>query len=148
MIWGQISEPLILVLIVAGLISGLMGEIVDTFVILAIVILNAVLGVVQENKAEQSLAALKKLSAPEARVIRDGHTRQIPASQLVPGDIILLEAGASVPADARLIEAVNLKCEEAALTGESVPVDKTVDPVVEEKVGLGDMVNMVFPVPL
>ena len=144
MIWGQISEPLILVLIVAGLISGLMGEIVDTFVILAIVILNAVLGVVQENKAEQSLAALKKLSAPEARVIRDGHTRQIPASQLVPGDIILLEAGASVPADARLIEAVNLKCEEAALTGESVPVDKTVDPVVEEKVGLGDMVNMVF----
>ncbi len=144
MIYDQVSGPLTLVLLIAGLISGLVGEFEDTVVILAIVVLNAVLGVFQENKAEQSLSALRKLSAPAARVVRGGQTKDLPASELVPGDVILLEAGASVPADARLVEAANLKCEEAALTGESVPVDKTTERIDDEQAGIGDRENMVF----
>lgn len=144
MAWDQLKEPLVLILLASALISGLMDEISDTIIILAIVVLNTILGVIQENKAEQSLAALKKLSAPTARVLRQGRVKEIPASQLVPGDVVLLEAGANVPADCRLLEAVNLKCEESALTGESVPVDKDAAPVEDAEAGIGDRTNMVF----
>lgn len=144
MAYDQLREPLILILLVSAVISGLMDELIDTFVILAIVVLNTILGVIQENKAEQSLAALKQLSAPMARVLRGGHVQDIPAAELVPGDIVLLEAGANVPADCRLIEVANLKCEEAALTGESVPVDKTTDAIENPEVGIGDRSNMAF----
>jgi Ca2+-transporting ATPase len=100
------------------------GEVIDAIAIMVIVILNAVVGVVQESKAEAALAALKKMAAPNAQVIRDGHQVTVPSPELVPGDIVLLEAGNYVPADMRLIESVNLKVEEASLTGESVPVDR------------------------
>lgn len=144
MVYEQLREPLILILLASALISGLMDELIDTFVILAIVVLNTILGVVQESKAEQSLAALKRLSAPMARVLRQGHVQDVPAADLVPGDVVLLEAGANVPADCRLVEAANLKCEEAALTGESVPVDKGTAPIDDPEAGIGDRTNMVF----
>lgn len=144
MLFDQFKEPLVLILIAAAAISAFLGEGEDTVVILLIVVLNAVLGVFQENRAENSLAALKQLSAPQARVVRDGKVQDIAARLLVPGDLLLLEAGARVSADARLIEAVNLKCEEAALTGESVPAEKSVETIKEEDVGVGDRTNMVF----
>lgn len=109
-----------------------------------IVILNAVMGVLQESKAEKALDALKGLSAPHARVIRDGAEKIIDASELVPGDIIRLEAGDFVPADARLLRSVSLKSEESALTGESVPSEKDAEAVVADKAPLGDRANMVF----
>jgi P-type Ca2+ transporter type 2C len=124
MIAGQFKDFLIIVLLAAALVSGFVGELKDAILIVAIVIVNAIMGVVQENKAEQSLAALKKLSTPTAKVIRDGSTQEIPAQELVPGDIILLDAGDYIPADGRLVEAASLKIQESALTGESVPVGK------------------------
>ena len=108
-----------MLLIVAAVISALLGEWIDASAIMAIVVLNAVLGIVQEQRAEEALAALKKLAAPEARVLRDGHHVTVSSRDLVPGDIVFLEAGNHVPADMRLLEAVNLQVEEAALTGES-----------------------------
>lgn len=116
---------MIWVLIGAAVISGIVGEWIDAGIILIVVILNAVLGTVQESKAERALEALKAMTTPTANVIRNGNVSQIPARQLVVGDIVLLEAGDSIPADLRLIEAAALKAEESALTGESVPVDKT-----------------------
>src|SRR5512147_634340 len=113
----QFNNFLVIILIVAAVVSLLLGEYVDAAAILAIVILNAILGVVQESKAEQALAALKKMAAPNAQVIRDGEQVTIAARELVPGDIVLLEAGNYVPADLRLIESINLKVEEASLTG-------------------------------
>ncbi|HPC06292.1 MAG TPA: HAD-IC family P-type ATPase, partial [Anaerolineaceae bacterium] len=121
---SQLNNFIVILLIVAAVISAVMGEWVESGAILAIVVLNAILGVVQENRAEQALAALKKLSAPDAQVLRDGRRTSVPASQLVPGDVVFLEAGNFIPADLRLLEAVNLRIEEAALTGESVPVQK------------------------
>ena len=106
------------------MISALLGEWIDALAILSIVILNTILGIVQERRAEQALAALKQLAAPEAHVLRDGHRQTLPARELVPGDIVFLEAGNYVPADVRLLEAVNLRVEEASLTGESMPVRK------------------------
>ncbi|NMB11374.1 MAG: calcium-translocating P-type ATPase, SERCA-type [Firmicutes bacterium] len=144
MLMDQFKEGMVLMLIGAAIISGLVGEIEDTIIILLIVILNAILGVAQESKAENSLAALKKLSAPMATVIRGGKPQQVPARELVPGDLIVLDAGTSIPADARLVEAVNLRCEEAALTGESVPVEKAVTALKDEDAGIADWVNMVF----
>ncbi len=144
MLLDQFKEVLVLMLIGAAVVSGLVGEVEDSLIILLIVVLNAILGVVQESKAENSLAALRQLSAPIATVIRDGKVQHIPARELVPGDLILLEAGANIPADARLVEAVNLRCEEAALTGESVPVEKSTAPLQDAEAGLGDRVNMVF----
>ena len=113
-------------------------------IILIVVFVNAIIGVVQENKAEKSLEALQKLSSHAAKVIRDGKLIVIPSSQLVPGDIVILETGDYIPADLRLIEAINLKSQESALTGESVPVEKISDKINDEKIGIGDRINMVF----
>ncbi len=143
-ITNQLKDFLVLILIGASIISGIVGEISDAIVIIAIVIVNAILGVVQEGKAEQALAALKKMSSPNARVLRNGSVLIIPAKNLVPGDVVLIEAGDSIPADLRLIESVNLKVEEASLTGESVPVEKDSKAVYDSEVSLGDRKNITY----
>jgi Ca2+-transporting ATPase len=140
----QLNSFLVIILIVAAVVSLLLGEVVDASAIMAIVVLNAVLGVVQESKAEQALAALKKMAAPTAAALRDGRQVSIPARDLVPGDIVLLEAGNYVPADLRLVESVNLKMEEASLTGESVPVSKDADVVLDKDIPVGDRKNSAF----
>lgn len=147
----QFKDVMILILIAAAVISfviACMEKDAEGFfepaLILLIVVLNAIMGVMQESKAEKALDALKGMSAPHARVIREGAERVIDADQLVPGDIIRLEAGDFVPADARLIASVSLKSEESALTGESVPSDKEADVVIDENAALGDRSNMVF----
>lgn len=141
---AQLKDFLVLILIGASIVSGILGEISDAIVIIAIVIVNAVLGVVQEGKAEQALSALKKMSSPNAKVFRNGFMQIIPARSLVPGDVVLLEAGDSIPADLRLLESVNLKVEEASLTGESVPVDKDAEAVFNTDVPIGDRKNMAY----
>ncbi len=140
----QLNNFIVILLIVASIISAVLGDWIEAAVIMLIVVLNAILGVVQESRAEEALAALKKMSAPESQVMRDGQRLSVPASKLVPGDVVFLEAGNFVPADLRLIEAVNLRVEEAALTGESVPVQKNAALVLEEEAGLGDRKNTVF----
>ncbi|MBN1104424.1 MAG: HAD-IC family P-type ATPase, partial [Deltaproteobacteria bacterium] len=137
MLLDQFNNFLVIILIVAAVVSLLLGEYVDAIAIMVIVALNAVVGVVQESKAEQALAALKKMAAPNAQVIRDGHQVTIPSRELVPGDIVLIEAGNYIPADMRLIESVNLKVEEASLTGESVPVEKVAGVVLDKEIPLG-----------
>lgn len=141
---GQFSSLVVWVLIGAGVISAFLGEWVDGIAILAIVILNAVIGFYQEYNAEQAIAALKKMAAPQAKVRRNGQVIAIPAAQVVPGDIIEIEAGDLVPADARLLEAASLKSVEAALTGESVPVAKRASTLDQMDAPLGDRKNMVF----
>ena len=143
-LWDQFNDFVIWLLIGAALISAFLGEWVEAGAIMAIVILNAILGLIQEQRAEEELAALKKLSAPESDVIRDGIRTTIPARDLVPGDIVVLEAGNYIPADLRLIETVNLKVEEAALTGESVPVQKDAGVEMPEDASLGDLKNSAF----
>ncbi|MCX7031263.1 MAG: cation-translocating P-type ATPase [Spirochaetes bacterium] len=140
----QFKDFLILILIAAAVISIVLGEYVDAGAIILIVILNAIVGVVQESKAEEALAALKRMAAPEARAVRDGATLMVPARELVPGDVVLLEAGNYVPADVRLLEAVNLRIEEASLTGESVPVEKEAGASVGPEVPLGDRLSMAY----
>lgn len=140
----QFKDFLIIILIVAAVISGALGEVADAVIILIVVVLNAVLGIIQENKAEESLKALKKMAAPIANVIRNGVITEVPARELVPGDVVLLEAGKYVPADLRLIEAANLKIEESSLTGESVPVEKNTDIIDNPDVPLGDRKNLAF----
>jgi Ca2+-transporting ATPase len=140
----QFNNYLVMILIVAALISLALGEYIDSIAIMFIVALNAVVGVIQESKAEQALAALKKLSAPNAEVIRDNRQVTIPARELVGGDIVLLEAGNYVPADLRLVESVNLKIEEASLTGESLPVEKTATVMLDTGIPLGDRSNSAF----
>ena len=121
------------------------GEgLLDTFVILGILILNAFVGAFQERKAETSLEALKNLATPLTKVLRDGAVREVPTRELVPGDIVILETGSVVPADLRLTEAVNLKVQESALTGESVPVDKSAEALKGVDIALGDRINMAF----
>jgi Ca2+-transporting ATPase len=146
--WNQLLQQfnnfVIIVLIVAALVSALLGDFVEAGAILAIVFLNAALGLVQERRAERAMAALRKLSAPDAQVVRDGRRQLIPAREVVPGDLVLLEAGNYVPADLRLLEAVNLRIEEAPLTGESVSVEKDAKLNVDEHVPLGDRHNMAF----
>ena len=144
----QFKDFMIIVLIIAAIVSGIVGilegeGITDTIIILIVVIINAIIGVAQENKAEKSLEALQKLSAHASKVIRNGKMIVIPSRELVPGDVVVLETGDYVPADLRIIEAVNLKSQESALTGESVPVEKIID-TINEEVGIGDRTNMLF----
>jgi len=144
LLWDQFNNYLVIILIVAAAISLSLGEVVDSIAILVIVVLNAVVGVIQESKAEQALEALQKMAAPQAQVIRDGHQMTIPGREIVVGDIVLLEAGNYVPADLRLIETVNLRIEEASLTGESVPVEKKARVVLDGEIPLGDRINTAF----
>ncbi len=140
----QFSDFMILVLLAAAVISGVVGDLVDTLVILVIVLLNAAIGLVQSWRADQALAALQRLSAAQATVLRGGQVQQVPAHVLVPGDIVLLEAGNQVPADLRLIKTAQLKVDESALTGESVTVDKHTDVLQGTEHALGDRLNMAF----
>ncbi|RIK40825.1 MAG: ATPase [Chloroflexi bacterium] len=143
-LWEQLTSTLVVVLIVAAVISGLLGDVEDTIAILAIVVLNAALGFRQEYQAEQAMAALKKLAVPVVHVRREGHVREISARNLVPGDVVLLEAGNLVPADGRLLESANLRVQEAALTGESEPVEKEAELILKGEPALGDRRNMVY----
>lgn len=140
----QFKETLILILIAAAVISGALGEWVDSIVILVIVVLNAILGVFQENKAEQALQALKDMTKATVKVLREGQASQVNVEELVPGDVVLLEAGDAIPADARLLEAASLMVNEAALTGESVPVEKDVHALDHDEVPIAEQENMVF----
>ncbi len=141
---SQFSDLMIWVLIGAAAISGLLGEWVDASIILTVVILNAILGTVQESKAEAALDALQEMAAPTAQVMRGGVLQEIAATELVVGDLVLIEAGNSIPADLRLVETAALKIEESALTGESVPVEKSTSSLGEENVPIGDQTNMAF----
>ncbi len=141
----QFKDFMVIVLIVAAIVSYLVsGHAVDSLVIMAVVLMNAILGVTQESKAEKSLEALKKMAAPSAKVLRDHKREIIPASELVVGDIIFIDAGDLVPADARILECANLKVEESALTGESLPVEKIAEAVEGEDIPLGDRKNMLY----
>jgi len=144
MFLDQFKDFMILVLIAAAIISGIIGDASDTIAIVVIVALNAVIGFVQEYRAEKAMAMLRKMAAQYALVIRDGNPVNIPASQLVPGDVVILEAGKIVPADMRLIETAQLKAEEAALTGESLPVEKHTKPLHDEHLSIGDRKNMAY----
>ena len=141
----QFKDFMIIILLIAAVVSFVAShEWHDAVIILLVVVLNAIMGVVQESKAEEAIDALKEMASPDARVRRDGNVMTVKSHDLVPGDIVLLEAGDIVPADMRLIEANSLKVEEAALTGESVPVDKDIKVISEEGAGIGDRHNMVF----
>ncbi|NLC84069.1 MAG: cation-translocating P-type ATPase [Ruminococcaceae bacterium] len=141
---NQFKDFMVLILIVAAIVSGALGEWIDSAVILAIVVINAILGIIQEGKAEKAIEALQKMASPQARVLRDGQQIVLDSAKLVPGDIVILEAGDVVPADVRLFETASLKAEEASLTGESVPVEKDARVVITDVVSLGDRVNMAF----
>ena len=146
----QFNDFMIIILIIASIVSAAVSyfqgenDYIDSIIIIAIVILNAIMGVVQEAKAEKSIEALKEMTPPRAKVIRDGITKEINAEELVPGDIIILEAGNYVPADCRLLESHNLKIEESSLTGETEAVLKNADMIAKKDVALGDMLNMAF----
>lgn len=143
-ILAQFSDFLVLILIGAAIISIFVGEFKDAIVILAIVVVNAFLGIYQEGRAEKALEALKKMASPNAKVIRNNHVEVVPANTLVPGDIVLLDAGDIIPADLRLVESSNLKIEEASLTGESVPVEKKANVAFDTEVSIGDRTNMAY----
>ncbi len=145
----QFKDFMIIVLIIAAIVSGAVGiaegeGITDTIIILIVVVLNAIIGVVQESKAEKSLEALQKLSAHASKVVRNGKVTVVQSRELVPGDVVVLDTGDYVPADLRIVESANLKSQEASLTGESVPVDKNTETIDDEKVSLGDRTNMLF----
>ena len=144
MLWGQFNNFVVLLLIAAAALSALLGDFVEAAAILAIVVLNALIGIIQDRRAEQALAALHKLTAPEAHVIRDGSHQVIPAIELVPGDLVILETGNYVPADVRLLEAINLRIEEAALTGESIPGKKDASVRLAADIPPGDRKNTAF----
>ena len=139
----QFADFLVIILILAAVVSAVLGDVESTVVILAVITMNAVLGTVQTVKAEASLDSLKQMSAPTAKVLRDGTVVQIPGREVVPGDIVVLEAGDAVCADGRLLECASLKTAESALTGESLPVEKAAE-VIDGEVPLGDRKNMVF----
>ena len=145
----QFKDFSIIVLIIAAVVSGIVGiskgeGITDTIIIMIVVIVNAIIGVVQESKAEKSLEALQKLSDHASKVIRNGNLQVVPARELVPGDIVVLDTGDYIPADLRIIEEANLKSQESSLTGESVPVEKTVETIENTEIGIGDRKNMLF----
>jgi Ca2+-transporting ATPase len=140
----QLSGVLTVLLLIAALISALLGDWLEAIVILVIVILNAVFGYLQEFKAEQSMAALKRMAVPVVRARRDGRIQEVSARELVPGDIVLLEAGNIVPGDGRVLESVNLRVDESALTGESEPVEKDGSLLYESEKTLADRRNMVY----
>ena len=145
----QFKDFSIIILIIAAIVSGVVGVaegegVTDTIIILIVVIVNAIIGVSQEAKAEKSLEALQKLTDHASKVVRNGEVIVIPSKELVPGDIVVLDTGDYIPADLRIIEAVNLKSQESSLTGESVPVEKTIDKIEEKEVGIGDRINMLF----
>jgi Ca2+-transporting ATPase len=144
LLWDQLSDFMILVLLGAAVISGVVGDLVDTLVILIIVVLNAAIGLVQAWRADKALAALKRMAASQATVVRGGQVQLVAAHGLVPGDIVLLESGNKVPADLRLLHIAQLKVDESALTGESVTVDKHADVLSGATHGLGDRLNMAF----
>ena len=146
----QFNDFMIIVLIIAAIISAIIaktngsGDYIDSIIIIAIVIFNAIMGLIQEEKAEKSLEALKKMSAPNAKVRRNGKIQEIEASQVVPGDVVILEAGNYVPADCRLIDSYNLQIEESSLTGETLPTSKQADVILNANTAIGDLKNMAF----
>ena len=145
----QIKDPMLLILLAAAAVSAVTNAIsgesfAEVFIILVVVLLNAILGVIQESKAEAAIEALQTMTAAKCKVMRDGKQIVIESSQLVPGDVVILEAGDAVPADGRLLESASLKIEEAALTGESVPVNKAVEAIFGGDVPLGDRKNMCY----
>ncbi|HSL43813.1 MAG TPA: cation-translocating P-type ATPase [Anaerolineales bacterium] len=144
MIWEQLNSFVVYLLIIASAISAVLSDYLEAGVILAIVVLNTILGVIQERRAEQALSALKKMAAPEAQAIRDGSRQTVPANQLVPGDLVLLETGYYVPADLRLFQTINLRIDESALTGESLPAQKDSSVRLRQDVPLGDRRNSAF----
>jgi P-type Ca2+ transporter type 2C len=141
---AQFKDVMILILLVAAVVSGIVGDFTDTLVILVIILLNVLLGFIQEYRAEKAMQALKQMSITQARVLRDGNIVWLSATELVPGDVVLLEAGNAVPADLRIIETKNLKVEEAALTGESHDMDKITDALLGDNLPIGDKKNMAF----
>jgi Ca2+-transporting ATPase len=140
----QFTDAMVIVLLVAAVISFFVKDLKDAIIILAIVLLNSVLGFTQEYRAERAMAALKRMAAPMVKVIREGLIGKVDSSDLVPGDIFQLEAGDAVPADARLLEVANLRLQESSLTGESLPAEKSIDPIAAESIPLGDRHNMVY----
>lgn len=144
MMLAQFKDVMILILLAAAIVSGFIGDLTDTIVILIIVLLNAIVGFIQEYRAEKAMQALKQMAVMQATVIRNGQTNWLPASALVPGDLVILEAGNAVPADLRIVESQNLKIEEAALTGESHAIDKVTIPLEHDDLPLGDKKNMAF----
>ncbi len=144
MLWEQIKDVMVIILLVAAIVSLVFGDYAEAAVIFAIVVINAVIGIVQEKKAADALAALGSLSAPTARVLRDGKECSLPAEELVPGDVVILADGCVIPADVRLLEESNLSVQESALTGESVPVEKDALALLDENAPLGDRVNMAY----
>ena len=142
--FSQFKDFMVLVLLVATLISGLLGEYVDAVAIMVIVLINGLLGFIQERKAEKSLQALKNLSAPKVTVLREGRWTKIDSKEAVPGDILKLSSGDRVGADMRIIVSNNMEIEESALTGESIPAQKHSDPILDDNPSLGDLNNMAF----
>ncbi|MFW5681343.1 MAG: cation-translocating P-type ATPase, partial [Pseudomonadota bacterium] len=143
-LWEQVASVLILILVFAGGLAAALGKTVDAIAILAIVVLFVVLGVVQDYRAQRAIAALKQMSSPAVRLLRGGHTHDVPSREVVPGDVVLLEAGNVVPADLRIVESRALRVQEAALTGESEPVEKTVKALDDPELTVGDRTNMAF----
>ena len=143
-LWEQFTAVMVLILVAAAVLSLFLGKYLEAGAILAIVVLFGLLGFFQEYRAERAIAALKKLAVPNVRVVRDGTPREVPASDLTRGDVVVLEAGNAIPADLRLIETVNLRVQEAALTGESEPTEKRTDPLSDPEAPLGDRVNMAY----
>lgn len=144
MAFEQLKDFLVIILMVAAVISIFLGESLEGIAILAIVVLNTILGVYQENRANNALKALKEMASPHAKVLRNGHVIEIASHEVVPGDVVVLDAGDYIPADLRLIESINLKIDEAALTGESVPVEKDANAVLPEDSNLGDRINCAY----
>ena len=145
----QFKSSMVVILLIAAIVSGVIGimedeGLVETIVILAILLLNALIGTIEERRAQSSLEALNRMSAPHSKVLRDGQIEEISSTEIVPGDIVVLDTGDIIPADMRLIEAVNLKVQESALTGESVPVEKINSQLKAQDVSLGDRTNMAF----